>query len=42
VHEECLLASDGRDVPIEYTTTRFSTDDVLDRWTVVFRVAGDP
>jgi hypothetical protein len=42
VYEECLLASDGRDVPIEYTTTRFSTDAVHDRWTVVYRVAGDP
>jgi PAS domain S-box-containing protein len=41
VHEECLLSADGEDVPVEYTTTRFATGDVLDQWAMVFRTVGD-
>lgn len=37
VYQECLLTSDGREVPIEYATTRFSTGEGLDQWAIVFR-----
>jgi PAS domain S-box-containing protein len=40
VHEECLLAADGREVPITYRVTRFSTGEGLEQWAVVFRPAG--
>jgi PAS domain S-box-containing protein len=41
VHEECLLSAGGEDIPVEYTTTRFATGDVLDQWAMVFRTVGD-
>jgi PAS domain S-box-containing protein len=40
VHEERLLAADGREIPITYRATRFSTGEGLEQWAVVFRAAG--
>jgi PAS domain S-box-containing protein len=40
VHEECLLAADGREVPITYRVARFCTGEGLEEWAVVFRAAG--
>lgn len=41
VLEECLVTADGREVPVEYTTTRFCTGERLNQWAIVFRVVGE-